>query len=177
MLRLLPTNHFFRSMFFARETTLVLISFQMIGTTIGQVPPDWFSRIQQDFSNTSFPLRRCFKRMNTTPTNGSRCGPKSKTCFFGDQVCERSNDIFQYPAESCTCNGTGSNDLGTWICKPEVCPVQECQDAVLTEEPWETKYGDSCESFEMFDLCGFYGGTLDATVGLAANDTCCTCGG
>lgn len=163
-------------MFFARETTFLLISFQTIGTAIGQVPPDWFSRVQQDFSNASFPLRRCFKRMNTAPTSGNRCGPKSKTCFFGDQVCE-SDEIFPYPTESCTCNGTSSSNLGTWICEPEVCPAQKCQDAMLTETPWVDKYEDDCKSFELFGYCPFFGDIPDPTFGLVANDTCCTCGG
>lgn len=162
-------------MLFAHETTLVLISLHMLGTAMGQVSPVWFPRIQEDFSNSSFPLRRCFLRMNAAPTSGSRCGPKSKTCFFGDQVCGNGE---AYPAESCVCNGTNPNDLGIWSCQAEACPIQGCQDAMYTEEPWYDVGFDSCIDYRDFGYCPEYGGNTNfSNFGLVANTTCCTCGG
>lgn len=152
---------------------LTFLSFQILGGggVTGQVPPHWFPRIQQEFSNASFPLRRCFKRGNKAPLHGSVCGPKSKTCFFGDQECG-IDEVSPYPAESCTCNGTSSNDLGTWMCQTEACPVQECQDVVLTEQPWFDVDGFNCIEYEENNDCVEFGGnTTFQNFGLVGTPT------
>lgn len=146
-----------------------------------QGQPDWFQQFQQDFTNISFPLRRCFKRMNAAPKSGSRCGPKSKTCFFGDQICSvggtSNGGGSPYPTESCICNGTASsNTRGTWVCQPEACPTQECSDATRSAFPWTDKLGHSCQLYGQFGYCSPYGDDF-ANHNLTANQACCVCGG
>lgn len=159
---------------------LLLSSMATMGIVRGQTPPVWFPQIQQEFSNCSFPLRRCFKRSNVAPTSGSRCGPKSKTCYFGDQVCGSGgappDEALPYPTESCTCDGTRTNTAGTWLCQPESCPPQECRDATRSGIPWRDTIGDICLNYELFGLCIRFG-DLDPVQNLTGNIACCTCGG
>lgn len=169
---------------FVQPSLFVLLLFIETSKVVSGLP-DWYPRIDETFSNETFPLRRCFKRENTAPTHGSGCGPKSKTCFFGDQACDDADAVaYPYPSESCTCNGTSSNSLGTWVCQPEVCPATAtsppeeppCRDAELRDVLWRDLFGASCQNYEQFNYCIPFGDS-DAVQNLTGNIACCTCGG
>lgn len=160
------------------HTGALLLLSSSLWTTKAQSgpPPDWFLLIQRDFNNHSFPLKQCPKRNNIAPHHGSGCGPKSKTCFFGDQTCGAGGNTFAYPAESCTCDGKRGN-LGTWRCQPELCAQEECRDAVIESQPWVDSFYDTCITFAQFGYCPDFGNDVGLDGNLTANEACCTCGG
>lgn len=74
--------------------------------------PSWWTVIETLFTGDD--LKRCVKRQYA-PQEGTACRkpPGTKTCFFGNQLCE-SGDT--YPKTKCVCKG------GTWSCTAEICP-------------------------------------------------------
>lgn len=83
------------------------------------VEPAWWPTVEAMF--TGINLRRCIKRDGVTkplgpPPNGQRCARRSKTCFFGDQLC--GGDLL-YPATECVCEDR------MWDCTPAICPATD----------------------------------------------------
>lgn len=81
------------------------------GTTV------WYEAVKQNFVGTR--LKRCHKRGDTPPTEGTGCAARPKTCFFGYQGCGNS----QYPDTRCFCDGKEGSQ--TWSCTPVSCPATD----------------------------------------------------
>lgn len=74
------------------------------------VKPAWYDMLSSEFTGYP-PLKRCFKRTEP-PVNGTTCGGKPKTCFFGDLQCSEG----PAPDTKCVCNDR------VWICEESLCP-------------------------------------------------------
>jgi hypothetical protein len=81
---------------------------------VSYVEPLWWSRISSTFTGTE-KLEQCRKRLQP-PINGTKCA-KSKTCYFGTQVC---SDQTTHPTTKCVC--LGDSEKKQWQCQPELCP-------------------------------------------------------
>jgi hypothetical protein len=77
--------------------------------------PLWWPRISSTFTGSET-LEQCKKR-SQPPVNGTKCS-KSKTCYFGTQVCTSQG---AHPTTKCVCSGT--KELMQWQCQPEPCPL------------------------------------------------------
>jgi hypothetical protein len=100
------------------------------------------------------------------------CGPKPKTCFFGDHACGSNkfiaddgdsgatdgDDLSTYPVKSCTCEMKheacvlvvrGYANLRCIVVQEE----DACVDATLAAETWADTFGEGCSEYEQFNTC------------------------
>lgn len=81
----------------------------------GSLPAGWWDLVSTNFEGQR--LKVCNKLGGVAPNNGTRCGAKPKTCFFGDQACAISGVL--QPKTRCYCNGREGGQK--WNCQEIGC--------------------------------------------------------
>lgn len=93
---------------------LLLLLLSIVSPVVSQVAVQqaWWDTIKQSY-NGEHALKMCPKRQSP-PIHDSRCGPRNKTCFWGNQPCE---GFGAYPATTCSCIAM------KWTCADVACPT------------------------------------------------------
>lgn len=76
--------------------------------------PVWWDLVAPNFIGNN--LKRCYKRNDTPPEQGSRCALRPKTCYFQTQECP---GLGASPLIRCVC------DARIWECLPVRCTIPE----------------------------------------------------